>query len=114
MVASMNDLASRVLALVEAIPSGRVLSYGDVAASTGAPTPREVGEVLQQGHDVPWWRVLRVDGTCAPHLREHQIALLAAEGAPFMADGGTVDMAHARWLEGLPPEPTGKQLALFG
>jgi methylated-DNA-protein-cysteine methyltransferase related protein len=111
----MNDLAARVLALVETIPPGRVLSYGDVAARTGAPTPREVGDVLQQqGHEVPWWRVLRVDGSCAPHLRERQLALLAAEGAPFLADGGTVDMAHARWAEGVPPAPAGKQLSLFG
>ena len=109
----MTDLAARVLALVEAIPPGRVLSYGDVAARVGAPTPREVGEVLQQqGHDVPWWRVLRADGTCAPHLRDRQLALLAAEDAPLSPAGDAVDMGRARWGEGGPA--AGGQRSLFG
>jgi methylated-DNA-protein-cysteine methyltransferase-like protein len=111
----MDDLAARVLALVATIPPGRVLSYGDVAALVGAPTPREVGDALQQqGHGVPWWRVLRVDGTCAPHLRDRQIALLAAEGAPLSPAGDAVDMARARWAEGAPAAGEGKQLSLFG
>jgi methylated-DNA-protein-cysteine methyltransferase related protein len=110
----MGDLATRVLAIVEQIPPGRVLSYGDLAALTGAPTPREVGEVLQhQGHDVPWWRVLRADGTCAPHLRERQIARLRAEGAPLDLSGDAVDMALARWHEGAPPGTGRRQLSLF-
>lgn len=111
----MADLAARVLALVAQIPAGRVLSYGDVAALTGAPTPREVGDVLQaQGHDVPWWRVLRVDGTCAPHLRERQLARLAAEGAPLVPAGDAADMPRARWAEGAPAAGETKQLSLFG
>ncbi|HZA83900.1 MAG TPA: MGMT family protein, partial [Actinomycetes bacterium] len=53
-----------MLAVVGRIPPGRVLSYGDVAALVSAPTPRDVGQVLQQhGEGVPWWRVLHADGT---------------------------------------------------
>jgi methylated-DNA-protein-cysteine methyltransferase related protein len=111
----MDELAARVLALVEKIPSGHVLSYGDVAAYVGAPTPREVGDVLQrEGHDVPWWRVLRTDGSCAPHLRERQFALLAAEGTPLSPAGDVIDMSRARWAEGAPAAREGKQLSLFG
>ena len=43
--------------------------------------PREVARVMAtQGDEVPWWRVLRSDGTCAPHLERKQLALLSAEG----------------------------------
>jgi alkylated DNA nucleotide flippase Atl1 len=46
---------------------------------------------------VPWWRVLRADGTPAPHLRERQLALLAAEGTPMVPSGEAVDLRRARW-----------------
>jgi methylated-DNA-protein-cysteine methyltransferase related protein len=94
----MDDLVERVLAVVRRIPPGRVLSYGDVAAMTAAPTPRDVGQVLlRHGDDVPWWRVLRADGTAAEHLRDRQLALLRAEGTPMAAFGDGVDLRRARW-----------------
>jgi methylated-DNA-protein-cysteine methyltransferase related protein len=50
----MEELVARVLAVVERIPPGRVLSYGDVAALASAPTPRDVGQVLlRHGEEVP-------------------------------------------------------------
>ncbi|HEV8652844.1 MAG TPA: MGMT family protein [Actinomycetes bacterium] len=94
----MNDVVERVLAVVERIPSGRVLSYGDVAELAPAPTPRDVGQVLlRHGDGVPWWRVLRADGTPAPHLRDRQLALLRAEGTPMTPFGEGVDLRRARW-----------------
>jgi len=95
----MSDLVARVLAVVERIPAGRVLSYGDVAELASAPTPRDVGQVLQRhGSGVPWWRVLRADGTAAPHLRDEQLARLRAEGTPMTPFGGdAVDLRRARW-----------------
>ena len=32
------------------------------------------------GHDLPWHRVLRADGTCAPHIAAEQRERLRAEG----------------------------------
>jgi alkylated DNA nucleotide flippase Atl1 len=94
----MSDLVERVLAVVRQIPPGRVLTYGDVAAMTTAPTPRDVGQVLLRfGDDVPWWRVLRADGTPADHLRDRQLDLLRAEGTPMAAFGRGVDLRRARW-----------------
>jgi alkylated DNA nucleotide flippase Atl1 len=88
--------AEQVLALVERIPAGRVMSYGDVAEYLGSRAPRLVGQVLaRDGGAVPWHRVLRADGTPAPHLAQRQLALLAAEGVPVRA--GRVDMRRARW-----------------
>ena len=89
-------MAERVLSCVELIPRGRVMSYGDVAEFVGSRAVRNVGRVLaSDGGTVPWHRVLRRDGSCAEHLREEQLARLAAEGVPIR--DGRVDMRAARW-----------------
>jgi methylated-DNA-protein-cysteine methyltransferase related protein len=79
-----------VLERVRAIPEGFVRTYGDV--SPGAP--RFAGTVLfaVNDSDLPWWRVVRVDGSLAKGDRQR--ALLLAEGVPFR--GKRVDMATAR------------------
>jgi alkylated DNA nucleotide flippase Atl1 len=97
----VDDLAAKVLAVVRRIPSGRVLTYGDVAALAEADaTARDVGQVLLRhgdGDDIPWWRVLRVDGTPPPHLLDRQLGLLRAEGTPLAPSGAGVDLHLARW-----------------
>ena len=97
----MDELAARVLAVVRRIPSGRVLTYGDVAAlAEGETTARDVGQVLLrhgEADDVPWWRVLRVDGTPPPHLLDRQLSLLRSEGTPLAPSGAAVDLHAARW-----------------
>ena len=94
-------MATRVLAVVRSIPSGRVLTYGDVAAlAETVVTARDVGQVLLrhgEAEDVPWWRVLRADGTPPPHLLERQLGLLRAEGTPLAPSGAAVDLHAARW-----------------
>jgi alkylated DNA nucleotide flippase Atl1 len=78
-----------VLARIRATPEGFVRAYGDV--SPGAP--RFAGTVLHAtGDDVPWWRIVRADGSLAKG--ERQRALLEAEGVPFR--GSRVDMRVAR------------------
>ncbi len=42
----LDDYADRVLQVVEAIPPGRVMSYGDIAECLAAGGPRQVGRVL--------------------------------------------------------------------
>ena len=89
-------LHERVRELIASIPSGRVSTYGDIAAMAGASTPRLVGRILNEdGHDLPWHRVLRANGTPAPHLVHHQLELLRAEGV--LADGQKVSMHKYRW-----------------
>jgi hypothetical protein len=58
-----------VRAAVRAIPPGETSTYGEVAAASGIPgRARLVGRILaEDGHDLPWHRVLRADGTCAAH-----------------------------------------------
>ncbi len=79
-----------VLERVRAIPEGFVSTYGDV--SPGAP--RFAGSVLfaVDEPDLPWWRVVRADGSLAKGARQRR--RLIAEGVPFK--GGRVDMAVAR------------------
>ena len=82
----MTVRAQRVLARIRAIPPGFVRTYGDV--SPGAP--RFAGSVLSVTDDpgVPWFRVVRADGSLPKGDRQR--ALLEAEGVPFR--GARVDM----------------------
>ena len=88
----MTARGEAVLARIRAIPEGFVRSYGDV--SPGAP--RFAGTVLSACDDpsVPWWRVVRADGSLAKGDRQR--ALLDAEGVPFVRE--RVDMRVARML----------------
>jgi alkylated DNA nucleotide flippase Atl1 len=90
-------LAERILDVVASVPRGRVTTYGDIAALAGTPSPRLVGRVLAELSDdaTPWHRVLRADGTPAPHLVERQCELLRIEGVP--AATGRVDLRRYRW-----------------
>lgn len=91
-----HALAQRILACVESIPPGRVMSYGDVAEYAGASSPRIVGRVLAlDDGSVPWHRVLRADGTLAEHLYTEQRQRLLAEGVRFVGD--RVDLKAYRW-----------------
>lgn len=82
--------------LIKSIPRGRVSSYGDIAAMAGANTPRLVGRILSEdGHDLPWHRVLRSNGVPAHGLARRQLELLRAEGV--LADGEKVSMKKYRW-----------------
>jgi len=82
-----EQVVERVRAVVRAIPRGETRSYGQVAAEAGLRSPRLVGRILtEDGHDLPWHRVLRADGTCAPHLAREQSARLRAEGV-LLVDG---------------------------
>lgn len=86
-----------VLSTVEAIPPGKVLAYGDLAELIGLGGPRSVGTVMSgHGAGVPWWRVIRADGSAAAGLEERARRKWLAEGTPLRPTG-KVDMARARW-----------------
>ena len=84
---------AEVLDRIRSIPEGKVAAYGDV--TPGAP--RHAARVLSESHepDVPWWRVVRADGSLAKGDR--QKALLRAEGVRFLRTRpDRVDMAECR------------------
>jgi methylated-DNA-protein-cysteine methyltransferase-like protein len=73
----------RVLKIIASIPRGTVLSYGEVADRAGLRSARIVGRILAENDVDGWHRVLRSDGSPAPHLATKQTALLRAEGVRF-------------------------------
>ncbi|MCT1606228.1 MGMT family protein [Nesterenkonia massiliensis] len=88
----------RVRDLVASVPAGWVATYGDIAALAGLSTPRLVGRVLKEdGHDLPWHRIVPATGIPAPHLRTEQLERLRAEGV--LADGVRISLARYRWQD---------------
>lgn len=95
----MSAFFDSVYQIVEMIPFGCVISYGQIALLAGKKNgAREVGWAMRRCPDhLPWHRVVKADGTVtggmyAPMRR----ALLAEEGVSFLPDG-RVDMAKHQW-----------------
>jgi alkylated DNA nucleotide flippase Atl1 len=96
----LPEYAEAVLDLVDQIPPGRVLAYGDVAELLRRGGARQVGSVLSRyGASVTWWRVVRASGEAPPGLVDEALARWRAEGTSLVrgALGNRVDMACARW-----------------
>ena len=94
-----DDFISRVLDVVESIPAGRVMAYGDVAAAIGSRAARAVGQVMAYyGADVPWWRVVRASGHPPIDHESRALEYYRAEGTPLRWSGDTyrVDLVAAR------------------
>ena len=93
-----------VLSLVESIPPGRVMAYGSVADAVGRGGPRQVGAVMSTyGSGVPWWRVVRVDGTLPQCHQRRALESYRVEGTPLRGAAAglvgetRVDMREAVW-----------------
>ncbi len=88
--------------MVEAIPRGRVMTYGDVAAAIGSRAARAVGQTMAYyGADVPWWRVIRANGRPAADHEALALEHFRDEGTPLTwTSSGTfrVDLSVARWI----------------
>jgi alkylated DNA nucleotide flippase Atl1 len=91
-----DDFVEEVLALVERIPPGRVMSYGSIAQWLGRGGPRQVGTVMARyGGAVPWHRVVAANGRVVPGHEVEALRRLRAERTPLR--GERVDMAAATW-----------------
>jgi alkylated DNA nucleotide flippase Atl1 len=90
------DVDEAVFDVVERIPPGRVSTYGAIGRLIGIG-PRRVARALSGGGGsaVPWYRVVRADGTAAEPVRVEQLARLAAEGVPVR--NGRVDVSAVGW-----------------
>lgn len=89
-----------VLALVERIPAGRVMSYGAIAECladrSARASARLVGTIMARyGGGVPWHRVVNSAGRLPPGHEVEARRRLAAEGVPLSAPG--VDMRASAW-----------------
>ncbi len=98
------DPYQRIYSTIRQIPSGRVATYGQVAAVAGlAGHARQVGyalSVLADDHDVPWHRVINAKGEIStrsfPLDDDGQRQRLEAEGVEF-SPLGRVSLARYRW-----------------
>jgi alkylated DNA nucleotide flippase Atl1 len=96
----LDGFASRVLDVVDAIPPGRVMSYGDIAEYLGEGGPRQVGRVMALwGGGVAWWRVIHADGTPPPGHERAALTHYRQEGTPLRTAESPVrvNMRRARW-----------------
>ena len=96
-----EEYAELVLVCVEQVPRGRVTTYGAIAEAVGAVLggggPRQVGSVMSAyGGPVPWWRVVRADGSLPPSHDEEARQNYLAEGTP-LRPSGAVDIKAAFW-----------------
>lgn len=90
----------RVLEVIESIPSGEVLTYGDVAAIVGSRGARAVGQVLARyGSGLPWWRVVKADGSLLKGYEAEALDHYEREGVPLRSVNGRrqVDVRAGRW-----------------
>ena len=110
----------RVYEIVREIPSGKVMTYGQIAEILGAGyTPRTVGFVMHGAdtNDVPWQRVINSKGACSTGKMTMPINLqqkmLEDEGV-FFNEKGNCDLQKYLWFpEGFEKEAD-EQPSLFG
>ena len=101
----MTEFQKAVLMIVRSVPSGRVVSYGQIATVLGSPrAARQVGwamRSLEGAPDFPWWRVLNSQGLITIKGARHaskvqQKELLEAEGVEVDPDF-RLDMSRYRF-----------------
>lgn len=100
-MAHKSEFARRVVAIVETIPEGRVMTYGQIAALCGSPrAARIVGGVAHFGSvTVPWHRVVNKAGGLASGYhggKRAQARHLEKEGV-VIKDDKVVDMEYRLW-----------------
>ena len=96
-----QEYVEEVLALVERIPAGKVMSYGAIADAladaSGRNSARLVGSIMaRHGGGVPWHRVVNSSGRMPPGHEQEARQRLLSEGVPLKGDH--VDMARAGWM----------------
>ena len=98
-----EEYVEQVLSIVEQVTRGRVTSYGAIAGAVGGG-PRQVGAVMSRhGGPVPWWRVVRADGSLPPSHDGEARERYAEEGTPCSSTG-RVQMRQAFWDPARPDE----------
>lgn len=107
-----------IYAAVRGIPAGSVITYGELAERVGLTRnhARAVGNVLgnrpdndawmttpAEDHDIPWWRVVKADGTLLADQDDNSHrwvdwarAVLVSEGVAFTDDGRVASLASGR------------------
>jgi methylated-DNA-protein-cysteine methyltransferase related protein len=88
----MTRFEQAVVAVLQSLGPGEVVTYGEVAAEAGHPgAARAVGRLLADGlvDGLPWWRVVTSTGRLVPGHEAEHARRLRAEGVA-VADGRVV------------------------
>jgi methylated-DNA-protein-cysteine methyltransferase-like protein len=100
----MDPFHSKVKDIIRSIPSGKVATYGQIAALAGNPrAARQVVRVLHSStkeDDLPWHRVVNRQGQISlkpGHGYEIQRGLLEQEGV-ILDDSSTIDFDQYIWM----------------
>jgi methylated-DNA-protein-cysteine methyltransferase related protein len=105
MSSQRSNFAQCVNQLVANIPSGRAMTYGQIAALCGSPrSARIVGGIAHHGDpDLPWHRVVSKKGGLAsgyPGGRKAHKEHLQSEGV-YVSEGYKIDIEqHIWWPDG--------------
>ncbi len=103
MVVKASDKTKRIWKTVQAVPAGKVASYGQIADLAGLPgRARLVGKSLglsPPSMQLPWYRILRSNGQLAfekgSAQAEKQKGLLQQEGVVVF--NNRVKLKHFGW-----------------
>ena len=96
-------LYKQIQDIIPLIPSGKVVTYGQIAEIVGNCTARMVGyaaSLIPLDSDIPWHRVINYKGGISlrssgtPEILQQK--LLEAEGVKFDQSGRT-DLEYYRW-----------------
>jgi len=99
----MNQLSETIIAIIREIPSGKVLTYGEVARRADSPkSARLVSNLLHSCSDkysLPWHRVINSQGkiSLTGIAGEEQKQMLQAEGIEII--NGKIDLTKYLYQE---------------
>ena len=98
----MQPFTEEVIEIIQAIPKGRVATYGQIAQLAGSPrAARQVVRILHSmsgKYNLPWHRVINSKGKIAikdPEGADLQRMKLVAEGVEVV--DLTVDLNRFQW-----------------
>ncbi|WP_433944554.1 MGMT family protein [Paenibacillus sp. SN-8-1] len=99
----MTPFTARIIQVIQSIPEGKVMTYGQIAACAGSPrAARQVVRILHSmsgAHQLPWHRVVNKAGEIAlkeDESKSLQMLLLESEGVELLM-GHRVDLAVYQW-----------------
>ncbi|MEH7273091.1 MGMT family protein [Neobacillus vireti] len=90
----MQQFTERVVTIIQSIPEGKVMTYGQIAREAGSPrAARQVVRVLHsmsRKHRLPWHRVVNTKGQIAiqdDESYQEQLFSLESEGVEIGLNG---------------------------
>ena len=100
---NVEQFTEDVVSIIKKIPSGKVMTYGQIAKCAGSPRgARQVVRILHtmsQKHKLPWHRVINAKGEIGLKSEDGYIdqkMMLEGEGVVFLANS-KVDLTIYRY-----------------